>query len=669
MASYTYTPLSPGTDQFRLLTLLPANEQDERIAVYLHPTATEAAKGQYEALSYVWGSPDNPETISVISNSRTGSEEDGVSSSEYNAAPHLVTQNLAVALRHLRRRVTARTLWIDAICIDQQNIAEKSEQVLNMAQIYKSSARVVIWLGPGSPQCDRGMQIVDRLGQALRYDQATEAFTLTPDGAGEPYLADLTKKIPDQESFLRALAMLFRSPWFERLWVVQEALASSEVVVVCGTKETIWQHLLLACFFLRRKLRHTSAKAGGWIAWIIGRLRHIEDVFKPRFRPRLLELVQVTQWHKCADDRDRVYAVLSLAVDGRGIKPDYSLSTVQVYQELVMFLMKQCSFGHLKFLKFCEISNRRLGGPSWVPDWAGRTMPEYKTATTGNSSIDCGVASFASQQVIHPAEGCIQVTAARVGTIVAVDVVSFPDELDSVSFPDTALSAACREITRLVPADIESSTYKTGCSLVEAYSGALLGVTYKPYVPELSGTPPFLKPQDGVDALRSCLPWWDTSPGRPVDRKFLNYVYRNTRHKALVKTEQGYIGTAPSYVEEGDIILAILSCTTFTIIRPVPGSEGRYQVVGNSFLYGLNSSEAVLGPLPAHIHAESHYHSAFARRIATYRNTKTNQLSWIDPRYEALGIHFEIDGYGVPKVIRPDALEKAGIGLSQFDLV
>lgn len=666
---YEYTPFSPDTDQIRLLTLLPASEENEEIAVSLQNIPTKEAERQYEALSYVWGSLDNPETISVVTHgirhslthwwrkrrwgkskgrptgtsSSTGSEDDDVSSSEYNAASLFVTQNLAIALRHLRLRDAPRTFWIDAICINQKNIAEKSEQVAKMAQIYSSSARVVVWLGPASLDSDLAIGLVDHLGQVLRRDHISDTFTLTSDGAAETHWADTAQPLPYEEADLRALEKLFWRPWFERLWVVQEVLLGPEATVVCGRQDTTWQSVLLACIFLSRKGRGTETRLSDEF---VSRLHRIEDVFDTSFRPSLPDLVDYARGHKCADDRDRIYAVLSLADDnckGR-IKPDYSLSTAQVYRRLIAL---SCRLRDVKFLAHCELGSRRLAGPSWTPDWTAEKMTERIAAFNA--------AAFAWQPITQrPEEGAIRVTATRVGTVIDVDVVSIPSKTSSLILS---------EIARLAPADIESATYKTGCSLMEAFSGTLLCSSFKPPVPQ---RPTYRSAQEGADTLRACLQSGD-SVG--LDRRYLDHVYMLAKNRALVRTEEGYIGLAPSDVREGDIILAILSCSSFIVVRPRPGIEGRYLVVGESFVYGLNNGEAVLGPLPDHIHVVHQYHPETGGFLDAYRDARTGRVSWIDPRFEALGISFETKAYGLPRRVSAHALEEAGVRLEDFYLV
>jgi hypothetical protein len=84
---------------------------------------------EYEALSYVWGSGENKQKILI----------DGQQLS--------VTANLAEALEYLYNRDGPRKLWVDAICINQEDIPERSQQVGNMTEIYARARNAVVWIG------------------------------------------------------------------------------------------------------------------------------------------------------------------------------------------------------------------------------------------------------------------------------------------------------------------------------------------------------------------------------------------------------------------------------------------------------------------------------------------------------------------------------------------
>ncbi|KAF2461212.1 heterokaryon incompatibility, partial [Lineolata rhizophorae] len=84
---------------------------------------------KYEALSYTWG--DALDRHSIACEGKT----------------IRVTANLLSALQHLRQPDVTRILWVDAVCINQGNIAERDAQVRMMGDIYRMAARVLVWLG------------------------------------------------------------------------------------------------------------------------------------------------------------------------------------------------------------------------------------------------------------------------------------------------------------------------------------------------------------------------------------------------------------------------------------------------------------------------------------------------------------------------------------------
>jgi hypothetical protein len=76
-----------------------------------------------------------------------------------------VTRNLASALRALRLPSNPRVLWVDAVCIDQNNPEEKPKQIPLMREIYTSAKSVLTWLGPDFPGVQEAFQIFPYLSR------------------------------------------------------------------------------------------------------------------------------------------------------------------------------------------------------------------------------------------------------------------------------------------------------------------------------------------------------------------------------------------------------------------------------------------------------------------------------------------------------------------------
>jgi hypothetical protein len=132
---YDYSPLDPGSSEFRLLELIPGLE-DEEIRCMLAHSALDN-NPSYEALSYLWGDQQDRRQILL------------------GEARFSVTSNLHAALRRLRDPRHSRTLWVDAICINQSDNDEKTMQVQRMTRIYSQASGVIAWTGDSADNSDR----------------------------------------------------------------------------------------------------------------------------------------------------------------------------------------------------------------------------------------------------------------------------------------------------------------------------------------------------------------------------------------------------------------------------------------------------------------------------------------------------------------------------------
>lgn len=140
MEEYQYAPLQ-SEGQIRVMHLEPAFHFNDDIHCSLHPAAVETA--EYEALSYVWGDATKKGRILL--------------GDKYLE----ITDNLNMALRYIRSKRKTRILWVDAVCINQNNVIERNSQVQLMGQIYEGSLHGLIWLG----EADDG---VSRLFRAMK---------------------------------------------------------------------------------------------------------------------------------------------------------------------------------------------------------------------------------------------------------------------------------------------------------------------------------------------------------------------------------------------------------------------------------------------------------------------------------------------------------------------
>jgi hypothetical protein len=178
MSSYKYLPLPLEGDCIRLLGLLPneseAGEAPLRCKLYKYSLQKLSPRThRYEALSYTWGDPRETRSISVDDNQL------------------LITVNLYAALARLRLHSHERIIWVDAVCIDQHNTKERTQQVQLMAKIYSNAFCVIVWLGEGIEDADRALEDIQL--------------------AANKELADCSN--------LQAILKLLQRQWFQRIWV------------------------------------------------------------------------------------------------------------------------------------------------------------------------------------------------------------------------------------------------------------------------------------------------------------------------------------------------------------------------------------------------------------------------------------------------------------------
>jgi hypothetical protein len=145
LAPFLYSPLSPHGCKIRLVTLYSKFRSKSRSLVLDVEHALLDHKPTYAALSYVWGDPTA--SVPILLNGQT----------------HAITKNLAEALRHLQHYRKNIVLWVDSICINQQDDIEKGLQVRMMDKIYSEAAVVLSWLGAGNYETSVAMKTLAKL--------------------------------------------------------------------------------------------------------------------------------------------------------------------------------------------------------------------------------------------------------------------------------------------------------------------------------------------------------------------------------------------------------------------------------------------------------------------------------------------------------------------------
>ncbi|CAJ2511395.1 Uu.00g070200.m01.CDS01 [Anthostomella pinea] len=319
---YSYLPLPTDSHHIRLATLHLGSSADEiRVTLEERPF-DEPDPLVYEALSYVWGSEADKKRITINNGSLS------------------ITRNLYEALGCLRHRTNPRVMWIDAICIDQNSLEERGQQVGRMGDVYRRAKRVVVWLGPEADDSSLAIDLLADLASKVHVDWVTQSMVPTPLGEHESHLADRYEPLPYRQRELDALSHLVFRDWFERLWVVQEVLlANIDTVIACGEKTILWTSMrdALLCIFL--KFVQSSPK-------MFDRLEVVRRSFDPAVTCGLVDLINYTKTQHCSDPRDKIYTLLGIVENSLGITPDYTLTINQVYEDVVRGSLATDGNGH-----------------------------------------------------------------------------------------------------------------------------------------------------------------------------------------------------------------------------------------------------------------------------------------------------------------------------------
>jgi hypothetical protein len=148
---YCYKPLNYELGQeIRLLILKPGNYSEYIECEIVHANLLD--KPRYEAISYTWANEDGDDAPS------------GQITCARSKCVIRITANCEAALRRLRRRTQSRMIWIDSICIDQNNVKERNHQVRQMGTIYASAEQVIIYLGE---QCRASRAVFEYLTKTI----------------------------------------------------------------------------------------------------------------------------------------------------------------------------------------------------------------------------------------------------------------------------------------------------------------------------------------------------------------------------------------------------------------------------------------------------------------------------------------------------------------------
>ncbi|KAK9780083.1 putative Heterokaryon incompatibility domain-containing protein [Seiridium cardinale] len=364
---YNYHKLVEAKE-IRLLKLLPG-KGDEPICMHVDNASIDAVAGSYEALSYTW-------------DTTTGKVDIAIDSSGEDNPVLPIYSSLESILRYLRKEHEMRILWIDAVCINQDDIPERNKQVPLMREIYSRCARVIAWLGEES-QMDKAV-----FDTANRDTSGTKAES----GAGDSF------PMPELMLMVAGLTSLLRRPWFSRVWIIQEAALCPDLVLQCGYQTMDWEMLMAGCEVLfeasrsdRELVRADATLERIYFADTVRSMmkanRSLDSSVRPapfsRFdyesaqpnpsghRGDLQFFVTGSRQYDATNPRDHIYGLMGLVDDTQQswVPVDYNKDEIRIVSEFIRTVVEHT--GDLTVLgqSYYDGEKNVKQWPSWMPDW------------------------------------------------------------------------------------------------------------------------------------------------------------------------------------------------------------------------------------------------------------------------------------------------------------
>ncbi|KAH7026365.1 heterokaryon incompatibility protein-domain-containing protein [Microdochium trichocladiopsis] len=577
---YVYRGLQGA--EFRLLRLLPESMSAIKCQL-INTTLDDPPK--YMALSYAWGNGDDTAEIRV------------------DGHRHKITTSLYGALRRLRRPRESVYVWADAVCINQQDKAELSQQVRYMTSIFLQAESVAIWLGPEADDSNLAISLVRRTVRA----------------AGSAAAMRELISMRELRAHFAALVALFERAYWKRLWVVQEVLSATAKTVYCGRDEVSWADLITASeafakhaadlnyFYpsgLSSSARHQLSQPLHSYARVLGSrgpasfhaLQSIQDG-GPR---TLLDVLHTCRTKLSADPRDKVFAILGILPEhvGADFPIDYSASVREVYTNVVDFLLHSDRLDVICEAIYFPLHSGNAALPTWVPDWShipqtGALGLSYDFSAAGDSKPEFELLQQRSRLKLTALQlDTVAVHGIAVGTLCTLDdyLMAFlhwrAKMLGNAKVrdrygDDRIHDAFCRTL-RLGQSDQASKSSRE--------KGDWTSICYHIYASLLRDRLPYIALDRQLSEYASM-----TNLGvEPDERRGILQVNCGSRMmgRCFFITQSGMLGLGTGFMDSGDVVCVPLGCNTPVLLR-AEGGHGEYRLVGDCYVDGYMHGEAM----------------------------------------------------------------------------
>ncbi|KAL9622065.1 MAG: hypothetical protein Q9160_003564 [Pyrenula sp. 1 TL-2023] len=535
VSPYSYKALLPG-EFFRLLELDRSTNSVGFISCFMDSFSADNMPA-YRALSYTWG--DSAYRYPIL----------------LNGCRFLVTHNLLKALERMLVDEDVAHVWIDAICVNQRDLVERSQQVSYMRQIYQNAQEVLIFLGIESTPSEEIASLLEETKQKYPIDDLITEVS--------PPLKEFASI--DMRRLSQVLGNMFSSSWFTRVWVVQEFASARSSRMYYGL-QSVSTDLVEDCVKIFRaladdKLLHLGlgTNSARSVPRLIDKAYQLFQVRQEITRSsvrKFSDLLARTAHCEASDPRDKVFALLGMRTDETqiSIMSDYETSVVEVYKAMFRKLLEaEKDLSLLYRLRAWDNSQVRINGlPTWVPDF-GKSDPIDSIANRWEHAGNCR--NWTMQNNFGFSKDGMKLIVSAIDLDQITYVECTPPR--SLSYEDLeVVYRRWKELTGIYLHD--RSALVLECLLLgprKHKSGSM--------------APCRNSPRTGTHELETYFD--EILNTRP-------FVFA----KAFMITQQGYIGVAPCAAQQGDRVCELRGARVLILLRPI--GNGNYTFVGEWYV-------------------------------------------------------------------------------------
>ena len=503
-----------------------------------------------------------------------------------------VQENLFDALQHLswRAKKWDMPMFVDAICIDQANEAEKGSQVRLMKQIYEKGLGIYGWIGKAVDE-DRArlaIKVMRQFNAALN-DSTTEcnddwdrieAYIFTKYSHLFPLSGTETR-----DGWIGIMEMFDQQYW-GRTWIWQEVTGPAPTLFWFGESAFDKYHRSAACYFRylygRSNNIHVDLQLKRSISsdtvFALNGFRNVDGRFNKG--TTLVELLAGFRRTSSTLAVDKVFAPRNHATDlgPNELIPNYRRSEVEVYIDVVTcYLSKQQNLDILGYVTLVPSDCVGVPMPSWVPDWRVRAsiLPLYKRTVPRSGFVGAMYSAAGPHTGLEAhLEGTkLALQGARVSRI--ADILPTPKELDNKEF-----DKVFGKVRAWFLAKLHEVYEPTGKTIDEALMATMVADISSP---------------DGSDARlqRGGLAEWNTLTQRPRRNSFERtnpwVLEQMCYRRRLAYMESGHVGLVPVASQPNDLICVLFSGSVLYTVREL--SDGGFNFIGECYVHGLMDGE------------------------------------------------------------------------------